>query len=265
MTEFMNSLSSSKAFRLAAIAVLVLLAIFLLVSAWKTAFSRSPNQPFNTITVEGTGDAVAIPDLAKITFTVTESAANVADAQKATTDKTDAALAALESQGVKKEDTKTTNYNVSPKYQYPQPCYSGICPVMVSGTPKIVGYEVSQSVEVKVRDTGKAGAVLESLGGLNVQNISGPDFTVDDDSKVKDEARSKAIEDAQTKARALAKELGVHLGDVVSFSENTGGAYPMYNQAYGGTMMDAKTSVAPTLPVGQNETNMTVSVTYEIR
>src|SRR5690606_31968226 len=125
---------------------------------------------------------------------------------------TDSALAALDERAIDERDVKTLSYNVSPRYEYPQPCYGMICPPTTS-TPRIVGYDVSQTIEVRVRDTAKAGDVLEALGTIGVQHVSGPQFVVDDESEVKNEARAEAIEEARAKAKALAKNLGVRLGD----------------------------------------------------
>jgi uncharacterized protein YggE len=267
MKTFIDELTSNRVARIAAVAVLALLALFLLVKTWDTAFGRGINDPYNTITVEGTGRAAMVPDTARITFTVTESAVNVADAQEAATEKTDAALAALDGQGIDERDVKTLSYNVSPKYEYSQrECYAGmICPPVTS-SPRIVGYDVSQTIQVKVRETGKAGEVLAMLGTLGVQNVNGPEFVVDDETAVQGEAREEAIAEARTKAKNLAKDLGVHLGDIVSFSEGPTG--PMYGYGKGGMMMDASMAVpasAPTLPTGENETEITVMITYEIR
>ncbi len=266
MNQLMNELSSNKVIRGAAAAVLIVLALFLVAQTWNAVFDKGPNEYVNTITVEGTGRSAAVPDIARITFTVTESAANVADAQDAATKRTDDALNAVSEMGVEDKDIKTLSYNVSPKYEYTQtPCYPGMaCPAVISSSPRIVGYDVSQSVEVKVRNTAKAGEVLEALGSLGVQNISGPHFVVDDESEVKNEARAEAIEEARVKAKQLAKELGVRLGKVVSYSEGNQG-YPMYdNYGKGGAVMNAEVRSAPSLPVGENETNVTVMVTYEI-
>lgn len=264
MNQLVNELTSNRAARIAAVAVLALLALFLLVKTWDTAFGRDVSDPFNTITVEGTGTAAMVPDTARITFTVMESAPEVGAAQDAATKRTDAALAALEDMDIEERDVKTVSYNVSPKYDYPQqPCYPGmICP---SGAPRIVGYDVSQTIEVKVRDTAKAGDVLGALGALGVQNISGPEFVVDDESAVTAEARAEAIEEARAKAKELAGELNVRLGKVVSFSEGTPGDLYGYGKG-GGIMMEAAApNRAPTLPTGENETEITVMITYEIR
>jgi uncharacterized protein YggE len=253
---------ATKPVRYAATAALVFLALFL---AAKTidAFGdlgRSDQYPGTTITVEGTGEATAIPNVARISFSVTENASTVAVAQEEATAKTDAALEALEEFGIEEKDIKTVSYNVYPQYEY-QNCTVSWCPP-TSSSPKITGYEVSQSIEVTIRNTDQAGDVLAALGATEVQNISGPNFTVEDADSVKAEAREIAIAEAKEKAKMLAKELGVSLGKVVSFYENQ--PYPMYD-GYGGMERSAVAQSAPSLPVGEQETTVSVSITYEIR
>lgn len=265
----MNELMGNKMIRYAVLSVLVLLSLFLLTKTWDQAFGKGQFEPINAITVEGSGEVSLVPDIAQISFTITESATTVAAAQESATKKTDAAIEALKKLDIADKDVKTVSYNVSPKYDYSQPCSPGvICTTVVSGTPRIIGYDVSQSIEVKVRDTAKAGDVLVSLGTLGVQNVSGPNFMVDDEDAAKAEAREKAIEEARAKAKVLAKQLGVRLGKVMSYSEGSNG-YPqpmMYtaNMKAGGAM-DARVESAPSLPTGENKTTVTVSVTYEIR
>lgn len=253
----------TKPVRLAATAALVFLALFLAAKAFDAFgnLGRSTIYPTSTITVEGTGEATAIPDVARISFSVTEKATTVADAQEKATAKMDKALEAVATLGIEEADTKTISYNVYPQYEY-QNCSMGYCPPTYS-SPRIIGYEVSQTIEVTIRDTAIAGDVLAALGATEVQNISGPNFTVEDEDSVKMEAREIAITKAKEKAKALAKELGVSLGKVVSFYENQ--PYPM-DYGYGGDMrMEASVASAPKLPVGEQETSVTVSITYELR
>lgn len=256
---------ATKPVRIAASAALGMLAIFLLVLTINSLgnLGRSENPYMNTITVEGTGKAVSIPNIATISFTVTEEGATVSEAQGKATTKTDSALEAVKNLGVEDKDVKTVAYNVYPKYDSVAPCYSGMCP---NQNPRIIGYQISQTVEVRLHDTAKAGDALQALGTLNVQNISGPNFTVDEDEDLKTGARAEAIENAQAKAKALAGSLGVRLGKVVSFYENQPG-YPMYDSygAKGGMMENAVAQSAPSLPTGEQETKITVSITYEIR
>jgi uncharacterized protein YggE len=52
-------------------------------------------QPTNTVSVDGTGDAYAVPDVATFSFTVSDTEKAVADAQSKATDKINAALKAV--------------------------------------------------------------------------------------------------------------------------------------------------------------------------
>lgn len=256
-------LSASRGVRYAAVAALSLLALFLLAKTWQVFDESSRVSLGNvaTITVNGSGKASTPPTVATITFAVEENASSVSAAQDGATKRTNDALAAVKKLGVEDKDIQTSGYNVSPQYEQ-KPCAPGVfCP---ANTGKIISYQVSQSVTVKVRDTSKAGDVVGALGTAGVQNISGPNFTVDDDAAVTADARGKAIDDARTKAEALAKQLHVHLGKVVSFSEN-GGAMPYYGLAKSATMDAAVAPAAPTLPTGENESTVNVTIQYEIR
>jgi uncharacterized protein YggE len=256
-------LTASRPVRYAAAAALSVLALFLLVKTFDemSLFGKGNNPPVNTITVTGTGEGTAIPDIAHISFTVQESAATVVDAQAAATKRTNDALAAMKVAGIEDKDTQTSGYSINPQYAS-QGCAPGVMCVQ-TGSPKITGYQVMQTVDLTIRDTAKAGDVLQKLGTLGVQNVSGPDFTVSDDGAVSALARGKAIEDAKSKAQVLAGQLGVKLGDVVSFSEN-GNVYPMYASAKAVGIMSAA-APAPSLPVGQDQRKVTVQVTYQIR
>lgn len=219
----------------------------------------------NVITVEGVGKVTAIPDIARITFSVNEEADSAKEAQDEAAKKINAALEVLKGElGIEEKDIQTTYYYTSPKYSYPRPCYSGFCPE-IAYEQTIVGYTASQSVEVKVRDTEKVGEVLGALGGVGIDNLSGPTFTIDDPEALKAEAREEAIEQARSKAKELAKDLNVRLVRVTGFWENSGGyPVPYYEKGFGGADM-AVSSVAPELPVGESEVVVNVSVTYEIR
>lgn len=254
------NVTGSKAVRITAVLALAALALFLFVKFVDAAqnIGRSEFPIQNTFTVEGTGKVTAVPDIARINFSVTETATTVGVAQDAATKKMNAAIAYLKEAKIDEKDIKTTSYNVNPKYDY-TPCYSGACPA-----PKIVGYDVSQSVEVKVRDTAKAGEVLQGLGSRNVQNISGPSFGIDDPEKLQSDARGKAVADARAKAEILAEQLGVRIGKVVSFYES-GGPIMYANDMRGmGVSATKESAPAPELPTGENEYSINVSIVYEI-
>ncbi|MEI8327568.1 MAG: SIMPL domain-containing protein [Candidatus Taylorbacteria bacterium] len=251
-----------------AVGALVLLTIFLVVVSVKElksiGYVGKSDQVVNTISVEGTGDAVAIPDVATFSFTVTETSAAVVDAQTKATNKVNAALKAVRSGGVVDKDIQTTSYNINPHYEYQSsPCTANSCPPSRS---VLTGYDVSQSTQIKVRDLSKAGTLFAAIGSIGVQNVNGLNFSVDKPESVQAEARGVAIANAQSKAKELAKQLGVSLVRVVSFSESSNSPRPMmYNMDNSAKMMAATASAAPEVSVGEQKVTSSVSVTYEIK
>lgn len=225
----------------------------------------------NTISVSGHGESLAVPDIATFTFSVVSDKATVADAQADATAKANAVTAYLKSSGIDSKDIQTTDYSVSPQYEY----QNAVCPASAPNSASTVycppgrqvlkGYEVRQTTTIKVRDTSKAGDLLAGVGGKGATEVSGLNFTFDNPDAVQTDARTKAIADAKQKADALAKELGVSLVRVTSFSENNSGVPRPVMYAMGaGSSADAK-SVAPEISVGQNKVTDDVTVTYEIR
>ncbi len=248
---------------------LVFFSIFLLVKI-VTDFKKLPNAgreiyPQSTIMVNGTGEAYAIPDIASFDFSVVETGATVATAQEKVDTKIARALEAIKDSGIEDKDINTTSYNVYPKYEWEQiVCITYPCP---QGKNTLTGYEVNQTISVKVRDTEKAGDLVTKVGAIGVSNISGVEFRVDDREKYVAQAREEAIAEAKENAKKLADQLGVRLGKILYFNDNNGG-YPMpyYAEGMGGDMRVS--SVAPAkaeLPIGESKITSQISITYEIR
>ena len=257
--------------RVAAAAALGMLALFLLVGTLGSLkgyhYIGSGVTATNTITVSGDGEVFAVPDTATFSVTVQEEAKTVKDAQDTATKKSNDIVAYLKTQGIDEKDIQTTDYSVSPQYDYSQ----GVCPASgycPPGKQTLRGFQVSQTLTIKVRDTKKAGDLLSGVGALGASQVSGLSFTIDDQDALEAQARDKAIAKAKTKAEELANSLGVSIVRVVGFSENAN--YPIpYAYGRGGVAMamdsTATEKAAPDVPVGQNKITSNVSVTYEIR
>jgi uncharacterized protein YggE len=96
--------------------------------------------------------------------------------------------------------------------------------------------------------------------------MSGPNFTIDKEDVLKEQARKMAIDEAKEKAEKLSKDLGVKLVRIVSFSENNGGyGMPMYYDKEMSAVSSAGRAPAPELPTGENKIISNVTITYEIR
>lgn len=219
----------------------------------------------NTISVSGQGEAFAVPDIATFTVGVTEEAETVEEAQTAATEKINNIIDALEEEGIEERDIQTTNYNVYPRYEYQQnTAEPGFRPP--EGQRVLVGFEVSQSLRVKVRDTESAGQILSRVGSLGATNVSGLSFTIDDEDAIKREAREKAITDAKEKAQQLADDLEVGLVRIVGFNESGGGyPEPMYRATLDSAVGMGGAESAPQLPTGENKVTSNVNLVYEIR
>lgn len=225
-----------------------------------------------SINVTGEGEAYAIPDIAEISFSITDEAKTAPEARKLVDGKMKAIHAFLEESKVEDKDIKTTAYNLNPKYEWQKtgayvPCALGYnCPPQ-EGKQVLVGYEVTQSVDVRIHEIDDAGLVLGGLSDKGASYVSGLTFTVDDEDVVKESARKEAIEKAQAKAKKLAAQLGVDIVRITSFSE--GSNYPTYNYARGGMEMKATSAdVAPeaaNIPAGENKYTSSVTITYEVR
>jgi len=218
----------------------------------------------NTISVSGKGEVVATPDIAIFSFGVIEESASVADAQKAATEKMNSILDYVKRSGVDDKDVKTTSYNIYPRYDY-----VGYIPAaMRSGNKQILAaYVVSQNIEIKVRKLEDAGKLLSSIGEFGATNVSGLTFAQDNQDELVREARDKAIKDARTQAKALAKSLGVSLGDITSFYENQNYPGPIFyaKNAAMGMGGDGGIETSVSVPSGENKIISNVTITYEIK
>lgn len=205
-----------------------------------------------SISVSGTGEVYAKPDLGMVSFSVVSDGATVEAALKDNTSKMNAVIAATKGQGVDDEDLKTTGFNVSPRYNYEEK----------TGNRTLVGYEVNQQLQVKIRNLDKAGAILSAATAAGANDIGGLQFTIDDEEEVKNQARTEAINDAKAKAKELASQLGVKLGKISGFNEN--GMYPVYENTKAMSAISSVAPAAPDIQTGQNRITSNVTIVYEL-
>jgi uncharacterized protein len=262
-----TSIFSEKKFKQLILAVLALLALFLLaksINEFSHVGERGQFAQQDAITVSGKGEVFAVPDIATFTFSINEEGKDVSEAQKKSAAKNNVAMKYLKDNGIDEKDIKTEGYNANPKYDYSQiVCIKYPCP---SNTPKLIGYEVSETISVKVRNVEKAGDILSGIGSTGVSNISGLSFTVDNEETIRAEARAKAIADAKEKAKVLTKALGVKIDGVVSFYEDNNVNMPMYamdSKAMG--IGGGEASPVSEIAKGQNKITVNVNVTYRIK
>ena len=251
----MNDQKNVKIWKIVGIIVLVLLVVKIFDGGW-----RGKDVQKDTISVSGKGEVVTKPDMATVSFSVTEENKDVSKASDAVNVKIAKIVESLQASGIEEKDIKTTGYNIYPRYDY---VASQTYPYNV-GRQVLAAYVVTQSIEIKIRDLGNAGKIITDLGTLKVTDMSGLNFTNDKYDDLVRQARDMAIKDAREQAKVLAKALGVRVKKIVGYTE--GGNYPIYYTkatptAYG-MGGDAESAVVPT---GENKITSNVTITYEIR
>lgn len=238
--------------------IIWLVAILALTSIIIIALLRDRLVGYNqwTVSVIGQGKVTIKPDLAKVTLGVESfKLATAKQALEQNSQKINKIYAKLRALGVKEEDLKNTNYNLSPVYDY------------VDGRSRVSGYTANQQVTVKIRDLSKVGTIIEAVTAEGANQIGDVSFTVDDLEAVKNEARVLAITDARSKAGKLAQTAGVRLGKVVGFWENYV-SLPESDLALGKGGMGGGPGVGASTPVvsgGQLEIVVEMNLTYKIK
>jgi uncharacterized protein YggE len=208
----------------------------------------------NTLLVSGEGRVFAKPDIGQVDLSVVTQGSAVAAAVTENNNKMNKITQALKEMGIKEDDLKTANYNINPNYQYSQ------------GKSTISGYEINQTLQVKIRDLNKTSQILEKAASLGANQVGSLSFTIDDKEALKEQAKKQAVEKAKKKAEEMQKEFGIRLGRMINFNEYESGSTPDYNGAYGiggGGGME-RSVPTPQIQTGQNEIVMTVDLTYEV-
>lgn len=207
-----------------------------------------------TVSVSAEGKTIAAPDTAKISFAVVSEGKSPETIQTDNTRKMNAVIEFVKAQGIEAKDIKTSGYNLSPRYEYDEK----------KRTTFISGYALTQTVTIQVRNLEKVSPILGQLPSLGINEIQNVNFEVEDPEQYLAMAREEAFSRAYTKAAAMAKQNGVRLGRVVTFSEGSQG--PIYPRYFEAAAMKADVGVpAPTIEPGSEEVRVNVTVTYELK
>lgn len=235
------------------------------------------------LSVIGTGEAKAPPDIARSNVGVEVRAETVEQATTQSNQRMSAILDALRQIGIAESDMRTHSFSISfehapmPPVPWPQgevapdePAARGkAAPDAPSETkrslaaPTVRGvYRASNMVEVTIRDLSKTGQVLQKATDAGANNIWGISFELEDPRPLLAEARAKAVEHAKQNAEALARLSGVELGQLVSISEGGGGPGPM--PVFEMKTMDARGGGDVPIERGEVTVNQQVQLVYAL-
>ncbi|PIT88311.1 MAG: hypothetical protein COU29_00780 [Candidatus Magasanikbacteria bacterium CG10_big_fil_rev_8_21_14_0_10_36_32] len=204
-----------------------------------------------TVSINGLGKVTGDNNIAVTSIGYSNTDKEVAKAQTSNKQVMDQVVAELKSLKIEDKDLQT-NYTIYPEYDYTE-----------KGAV-LKGYKVTNTVTIKIRDLSKINVVLSLAGKYGANEVVGLNFTIDDTSNLKDQARNKALVDAKNKAAILAQSLGVRLGGVVSYNEYESGDDNYYKySAYSGGIGGGEMAPA-VVSSGSKDVIMNVNVVYEI-
>lgn len=210
---------------------------------------NTAQEPVSEITVTGQGTATTQPDMAQASIGVQVIAPTVAQATRENETQMAEVIAKLKELGVAAKDIQTTNYSIFPQHNFQN-----------GNSGEITGYQVSDTVQVTIRDLSTVGTVMDQVTQAGANNVFGVTFGVSDQTALQSEAIDKAVADARTRAEELAKASGVQLGNVVSISQTTASTPIPFAQATAQTAGGA----VPIQP-GTVEVNAQVQISYAIK
>jgi len=173
--------------------------------ALSQTFSGTPPPRIN---VSGSAEVKVAPDVVYLRLGVETRDVNLEPAKKQNDDRIEDVLKFLRKKGVPEKNIQTDFMSVEPEFDYD---VSRIKPTH---------YVARKSVEVKLTDLRRFEEIMSGALEHGVTHVHGIDFRTSELRKHRDEARAMAARAAREKADALAGELGVRRGKVISIDEN---------------------------------------------
>lgn len=210
------------------------------------------------ISVVGVGTVKTAPNMATINLTVLREAKTAKDALKNNNQAMTDVLSAMKQFGIEDKDLQTSNFSVNPRYVYPKQNDG------VQQPPRIVGYQVSNSLTVRILDLEQVGEILDKSITMGVNQGGNIVFGNSNIAELQMQARAMAMKNALKKAEVLTQAAGVEVGDVKQINENSSHARPQ--PIMRAEMAMAKMADSPSVPIagGENAYRVTVNVTFEI-
>lgn len=200
-------------YRTRAMVVVIALLAVALAGCSPGAALAGPQPGMNTISVTGLGRAVGDPDMARVQVGVSVANEDVGAAVAQSNQVIAELLERLAEQGIAEQDIQTTNFSIWTEEQWDPE----------TGQPREQRlYRVESTLQLTVREIDDLGSILETAIENGANNIHGLSFTIGDPAPLADEARAASLRDARQRAEAIAAELGLSLGRVLSVTEASG-------------------------------------------
>jgi uncharacterized protein YggE len=192
----------------------------------------------------------ATPDVASFSTGVQTLAPTANEAVRQNNVQMASVIARLKKLGIADKDIQTTQISLNQQFDY------------ADGRQVFRGFTASNTVSAKLRDLKKLPQFLDALASDGATNFNGPNFSVDDDSKLREAARDKAWDSAVKRANAIARKAGYANVRVLRVEEQSGEfGYPVpMIEMRAADAAGKSTPIAP----GQIRIGSTMNFTFEM-
>jgi uncharacterized protein YggE len=194
----------------------------------------------------------AAPDIATVSAGVTTQANTAVEAMRTNARAMTAVVERIKQLGVAERDIQTSGISLGAMYDYNQQTQRQV----------FRGYQASNRVSVKLRNIQRTGEVLDALVAAGATDLGGPDWSIDDDTAARAQARTAAIRQAQAQALEYARLSGYSGVRLLEINETMMPMrpMPMMRQMAVAEAADASTPVQP----GMVQSSVNVTVKYEM-
>lgn len=248
--------------------MLLVMGAVMVVAAGGPAMAQDDNSELDrersrpSITVTGEGEVQSKPDVVAIKIGVVTEAANAQQALASNSEAMQQLFEVLDAQNIAEKDRQTRRFDVSPQYRHdqPDPRRPGALQDEPSREPRIVGYQVTNEVRIKLREVSRLGAVLDAVVSAGSNRIHGIEFSIDNRDELMNEARRDAVRRAREKAELFAEAAGVSVGTVVTIREEDF----MRPMPQGQPMMMMESRSAP-IAEGEQTLTARVHITFRLQ
>ena len=230
--------------------VLPLLAASILATPAAAEVQVTAGGPIVELTVNENVEAE--PDLVTVSAGVTTQARTAVEAMAANATQMTAVIDRIKQLGIAERDIQTTGITLGAMYDYNQQTQRQV----------FRGYQASNRVSVKLRQIDRTGEVLDALVAAGATDLGGPDWSIDDDTAARAQARRQAMETARAQALEYARAAGYSDVRLLEISETIAPQPPMpfLRNVARAEVAQAASPVQP----GLVQAGVTVRVTYEM-
>ncbi len=217
-----------------------------------SVFAQQDDQ-ISTLTVSGAGTVHVAPDEASVRLGITRQEPTAQAAQQEANLVANQILTAITALGIEQDRIQTSELRLTPVYAPQRPASRE--------EPRIVAYRASNVVSVRLDELSRVGPVIDAGLESGANQLQGVSFGLRDDTKAREQALKEAVNEARSKANAIAEALNVRLLGVLQVNEGGISIRPVVVSE--ARLMSAADTATPVSP-GQVTVNGSVSIRYRI-